>query len=65
MAGPRSPGGTRKLPMREVIALPNLLTLANAFCGLLALSKGIDALALDPSSVLFYTKMEAAAWLIF
>ncbi len=51
--------------MREVIALPNLLTLANAFCGLLALSKGIDALALDPSSALFYTKMEAAAWLIF
>ncbi len=51
--------------MREVIALPNLLTLANAFCGLLALSKGIDALALDPSSALFYTKMEAATWLIF
>ncbi|MEO6709349.1 MAG: CDP-alcohol phosphatidyltransferase family protein, partial [Planctomycetota bacterium] len=52
--------------MREVIALPNLLTLANAFCGLLAISKGIDALALDASSpMLFYAKMEAAAGLIF
>lgn len=52
--------------MREVIALPNLLTLANAFCGLLAISKGIDALALDVSSpALFYAKMEAAAGLIF
>ena len=52
--------------MREIIALPNLLTLANAFCGLLALSKGIDALALDDASpALYYAKMEAAAWLIF
>ncbi|HUR28034.1 MAG TPA: CDP-alcohol phosphatidyltransferase family protein [Planctomycetota bacterium] len=52
--------------MREVIALPNLLTLANAFCGLLAISKGIDALALDVSRPeLFYAKMEVAAGLIF
>lgn len=52
--------------MRDVIALPNLLTLANAFCGLLAISKGIDALALGPQApAVFYAKMEAAGWLIF
>ncbi len=52
--------------MRTVAMLPNLLTLGNAFCGLLALSKAIDALALsgaDPA--LFYHKMETACWLIF
>lgn len=50
--------------MRSIAALPNLLTLANAFCGLLAVSKGIDALAAaDPA--LFYTKLETACWLIF
>ena len=49
--------------MRTIIALPNLLTLANAFCGLLAISKGLDALALGGASPgLFYAKMEAACW---
>ena len=51
--------------MRSVAALPNLLTLANAFCGLLALSKGIDALALSGSDPgLFYVKLDTACWLI-
>jgi CDP-diacylglycerol--serine O-phosphatidyltransferase len=52
--------------MRTIAALPNLLTLANAFCGLLAISKGIDALAVsvdEPS--LFYVKLDAACWLVF
>lgn len=51
--------------MRSITALPNLLTLANAFCGLLAVSKGIDALALSAEdSWLFYAKLETACWLI-
>jgi CDP-diacylglycerol--serine O-phosphatidyltransferase len=51
--------------MRSVAALPNLLTLANAFCGLLALSKGIDALVVSAEyPALFYTKLETACWLI-
>ena len=52
--------------MKRVHVLPNLITLANAFCGLLALAKGIDALALshdDPS--VFYRKMETACFLVF
>jgi hypothetical protein len=39
--------------MRKVHLLPNLLTLANAFCGLLAICKGIDALQVgltDPAT---------------
>ena len=51
--------------MRSITALPNLLTLANAFCGLLALSKGIDALALSATEpALFYAKFESACWLV-
>lgn len=52
--------------MRRISALPNLLTLGNAFCGLLAISKAIDALVLsagDPA--LFYAKFETACLLIF
>lgn len=46
--------------------LPNLLTLANSACGLLAISKGIDALAYrDVSPSLFYERMESACFLIF
>jgi CDP-diacylglycerol--serine O-phosphatidyltransferase len=52
--------------MRRVSALPNLLTLGNAFCGLLAISKAIDALAIsDAEPGLFYSKMETACLLIF
>jgi CDP-diacylglycerol--serine O-phosphatidyltransferase len=56
--------------MRRITALPNLLTLANAFCGLLAVAKAIDALVLagspDPAvAAQFYGKMEAACLLVF
>lgn len=51
--------------MRSIAALPNLLTLANAFCGLLAISKGIDALAIGTDAPeLFYVRLESACWLI-
>lgn len=61
------PGGSeRRLRSRPVALLPNLMTLANVACGLLAISWGIDALALsEEEPELFYAKMEAAAWLIF
>ncbi len=50
--------------MRKVHLLPNLLTLANSFCGLLAICKGIDALqATDPDR--FYANLETSCWLIF
>ena len=57
------------MPLRRVQLLPNLITLGNAFCGLLALAKAIDALTLstgpdgDPS--VFYRKMETACTLVF
>jgi CDP-diacylglycerol--serine O-phosphatidyltransferase len=53
--------------MRRISALPNLLTLGNAFCGLLAIAKAIDALALSQGAndPLFYAKMQTACWLIF
>jgi CDP-diacylglycerol--serine O-phosphatidyltransferase len=54
------------MPRRRIHLLPNLITLGNAFCGLLALAKAIDALALsgdDP--VVFYEKMETACFLVF
>lgn len=44
--------------------LPNMITLGNAFCGLLAISKGIDALASGPDSPIFYDKLEMACWLV-
>lgn len=54
------------MPLKRIAILPNLVTLANAFCGLLAVSRAIDALALaeagDPA---FYHKMESACFLIF
>lgn len=52
--------------MRKIHILPNLLTLANSFCGLLAIAKGIDALTLSPGDAsLFFSKMESACWLVF
>lgn len=52
--------------MRKIHLLPNLITLANAFCGLLAICKAIDALAFEPSeSAHFYSKMSTACWLVF
>ncbi|MFT5059429.1 MAG: CDP-diacylglycerol--serine O-phosphatidyltransferase [Planctomycetota bacterium] len=52
--------------MKPVQMIPNLLTLANCGCGLLAISKAIDALAYTGSDeAFFYHKMEAACALIF
>lgn len=52
--------------MKPISMLPNLLTLANAACGLLAISKGIDALALsEQGDEMFYRKMEVSCGLIF
>lgn len=52
--------------MRKVHLLPNLLTLGNAFCGLLAIAKAIDALVLSQGDgELFYSKLSTACWLIF
>ena len=54
------------MPTRHITLLPNLVTLANAFFGLLALSKAIDALILsgdDP--VVFYQKMDRACFYVF
>ena len=50
--------------MKRIVLLPNLVTLANAFCGLLALAKAVDALtAPDPAS--FYLRMDTACMLVF
>ncbi len=52
--------------MKRIHILPNVITLANAFCGLLALSWAIDGLALSGTDeALFYRKMEAACGLVF
>jgi len=52
--------------MKRVSVLPNLLTLGNAACGLLALSKAIDALAVvGTSPERFDTLLEQGCWLIF
>jgi CDP-diacylglycerol--serine O-phosphatidyltransferase len=52
--------------LRRIHLLPNLLTLANAFCGLLALMKGIDALAFAGAEAPdFYAKIATACWLVF
>ncbi|TAJ02730.1 MAG: hypothetical protein EPO68_17925 [Planctomycetota bacterium] len=64
--------------MKKIHLLPNLITLGNAFCGLLALSYAIDGLAWQPDGVapgtkefaaardaFFYVKMEQACFLVF
>ena len=51
---------------RPISLLPNLVTLANAFFGLLALSKAVDAVILsgdDPT--IFYQKMDRACFYVF
>ncbi len=65
MVFPLRPGGT-PMPPRRFHLLPNLITLGNAFCGVLALSKGIDALTLSSEApAVFYQKMEAACFFVF
>jgi len=51
--------------VKSIATLPNLLTLANAACGLLAISRTIDALSLAGDEALFYEKMKNACFLIF
>ena len=51
--------------MKSIATLPNLLTLANAACGLLAISKAIDALSLGEEGGDFYGRMESACFLVF
>lgn len=52
--------------MKRIYLLPNLVTLGNAACGLLAISKAIDALAYaDQGGTIFYAKMYTACMLIF
>ena len=52
--------------MRKIHLLPNLLTLSNAFCGLLAICWAIDALQVSQSApASFYSLMEKACGLIF
>lgn len=52
--------------VRRIQVLPNVITLGNAFCGLLALAKAIDALTLSQADpIVFYQKMETACFLVF
>jgi CDP-diacylglycerol--serine O-phosphatidyltransferase len=64
--------------VKKIHLLPNLITLGNAFCGLLALSYAIDGLAWQPDGLapgtkefaaardaFFYVKMEQACFLVF
>jgi CDP-diacylglycerol--serine O-phosphatidyltransferase len=54
------------MALKNIAILPNLVTLANAFCGLLALSKAIDAIPyIGVDSWVFYEKMESACLLVF
>lgn len=51
---------------RPISLLPNLVTLANAFFGLLALSKAIDAVILSGNDpVIFFQKMDRACFYVF
>lgn len=51
--------------MKSITTLPNLLTLANAACGLLAISKAIDALTLAGDDGAFYELMKFSCFLVF
>ena len=51
--------------MKSIATLPNLLTLANAACGLLAISKAIDALSAAGEGAVFYELMKFSCFLVF
>jgi len=51
--------------LKSIATLPNLLTLANAACGLLAISKAIDALSLPGDDPAFYELMKFSCFLVF
>ena len=58
--------GVKPAVKKKLQLLPNLVTLGNAFCGLLAISTAIDGLAMAESDPLvFYAKLERACLLIF
>ncbi|HRV80495.1 MAG TPA: CDP-diacylglycerol--serine O-phosphatidyltransferase [Planctomycetota bacterium] len=52
------------IPAPSVALLPSLLTMANAGCGLLAISKAIDALAAGAGSQQYHDLLEASCWLV-
>jgi CDP-diacylglycerol--serine O-phosphatidyltransferase len=51
--------------VKSIATLPNLLTLANAACGFLAISKAIDALSIAGDDGDFYERMRFACFLVF
>ncbi len=57
---PNSPRPKR----RPISLLPNILTLANAGLGLLAISKAIDALAQQANQAQFESLLEASCWMV-
>lgn len=61
----KQPMSQLQRPKRRPIALlPNILTLANAGLGFLAISKAIDALAVSGTPDQFDLKLETACWLV-
>ncbi|MBL4771070.1 MAG: CDP-alcohol phosphatidyltransferase family protein [Planctomycetes bacterium] len=52
------------IPSPSIALLPSLLTMANAGCGLLAISKAIDALAAGSGTPLYHSLLASACWLI-
>jgi len=60
----RSLASRRRNTVKSIATLPNLLTLANAACGLLAISRALDALSADGDNEFFVT-MKSACFLIF
>ncbi len=52
------------IPSSSVALLPSLFTMANAGCGLLAISKAIDALAAGAGTQRYHDLLEGSCWLI-
>lgn len=50
--------------VRSLAALPTLVTLGNAFCGFLAVTYVLEAIASGPSTEGFYLGLEKAVWAI-
>ena len=52
------------LPTPSIALLPSLFTMANAGCGLLAISKAIDALAAGAHTPEYHRLLESSCWLV-
>ncbi|MEZ6018531.1 MAG: CDP-alcohol phosphatidyltransferase family protein [Planctomycetota bacterium] len=52
------------IPTPSVALLPSMFTLANAGCGLLAISKAIDALAAGAKTQEYHHLLESSCWLV-